>query len=355
MEKKERRTGWFYAFFVDLYENFTSFSCFYGLKQEKIIPLHFEIFKIKNMIPDFQTIMLPILEILADKKEHSIQDLILQVSDKFKLTEEERNELVPSGVQTKIYNRVTWVLTHFKKAHLAYTIRRGVIGITPEGIKILELKPQRIDLKFLKEIPAYKQWKDSYIKDWQDTHSSDKKDITDEIETDKTPEELLDYSYSQLKEELAIELIEKIKECSPSFFERLVVDLLIKMGYGGSRKEAGKVIGKSGDGGIDGTINEDKLGLDTIYIQAKKWEGNVGRPEIQKFVGALAGQGAKKGIFITTSAFSREAREYQPRNETKIVLIDGQDLANLMIEHGVGVSTKINYEIKKMDIDYFEE
>lgn len=298
------------------------------------------------MIPDFQTIMLPLLETLADNKEHNTQNLILQICDKFKLTDKERNELVPSGVQTKIYNRVSWVLTHFKKARLIYTISRGVFGITKEGIDIIQSKPQRIDLKFLKEIPEYKKWRE--------TGAADNNTI-EELEVDKTPEELLDYSYSQLKGELARELIEKIKECSPSFFERLVVDLLIKMGYGGSRKEAGKVIGKSGDGGIDGIINEDKLGLDTIYIQAKKWEGSVGRPEIQKFVGALAGQGAKKGIFITTSSFSKEAREYQPKNETKIVLIDGQDLANLMIEYGVGVSTKINYEIRKMDIDYFEE
>ena len=306
------------------------------------------------MIPDFQTIMLPLLEILADKKEHSLQNLILQISDKFKLTKEERNELVPSGVQTKMYNRVTWVLTHFKKAHLIYTIRRGVFSITQEGMKILESNPLRIDLKFLKEIPEYKQWKDS-IKDWQDTRSSDKKDVGEEIETNKTPEELLDYSYAQLKEELAIELIEKIKECSPSFFERLVVDLLIKMGYGGSLQEAGRVIGKSGDGGIDGIINEDKLGLDSIYVQAKKWEGVVGRPEIHKFIGALAGQGAKKGVFITTSHFTKEANDYQPKNDTKIVLIDGKKLADLMIEYGVGVTTKFNYEVKKMDSDYFEE
>lgn len=303
------------------------------------------------MIPDFQTIMLPLLEILADKKEHSLKDLLLQICDKYNLTEAEREELVPSGVQTKIYNRITWVVTHFKKAKLISSPKRGAFVITEKGLETLKSKPQRIDLKFLKEIPEYNKW--------EKTFNSDIKVVKDcpqeEIETNKTPEELLDYSYSQLKGELAIELIEKIKECSPNFFERLVVDLLIKMGYGGSRKEAGRVIGKSGDGGIDGIINEDKLGLDTIYIQAKKWESNVGRPDIQKFVGALAGQGAKKGIFITTSSFTKEAREYQPKNETKIVLIDGQDLANLMIEHGVGVSSKINYEIKKMDTDYFEE
>ena len=300
------------------------------------------------MIPDFQTIMLPLLEILADKKENTLQNLILHVCDTFLLTEEERNELVPSGVQTKIYNRVTWALTHLKKAKLISSPKRGIFIIADRGLETLKLNLERIDLKFLKEIPEYKTG-------WQERHSSEKKDVVEEIETGKTPEELLDYSYTQLKEELAVELVERIKECSPSFFERLVVDLLIKMGYGGSRKEAGRVIGKSGDGGIDGIINEDKLGLDSIYVQAKKWEGAVGRPEIHKFIGALAGQGAKKGIFITTSYFTREANDYQPKNDTKIVLIDGKKLAELMIENDVGVTAKFNYEVKKMDNDYFEE
>lgn len=306
------------------------------------------------MIPDFQTIMLPVLRLMKDRKEHKLQDMLLQICNEYHLTDEEREELVPSGVQTKIYNRISWVTTYFKKAGLIVSPKRSTFTITEQGLGVLKSKPERIDKNFLKTIPAYNKWKETYKKDWKEAHSFDN-NVIEELEVDKTPEELLDYSYSQLKEELAIELIEKIKECSPGFFERLVVDLLIKMGYGGSRKEAGKVIGKSGDGGIDGIINEDKLGLDTIYIQAKKWEGSVGRPEIQKFVGALAGQGAKKGIFITTSSFSKDAREYQPKNETKIVLIDGQDLANLMIEYGVGVSIKISYEIKKMDTDYFEE
>ena len=307
------------------------------------------------MIPDFQTIMLPLLKVLADQKEHTLQNLVVKICDEFSLTEEERKELVPSGVQTKIYNRVVWALTHFKKAKLILSPKRGVFIIGEKGLETLKSNQQRIDVKFLKEIPEYKVWQENYTKDWQGAHSYEKKNIVDELETEETPEELLDYSYSQLKEELAIEIIEKIKECSPNFFERLVVDLLIKMGYGGSRKEAGRVIGKSGDGGIDGIINEDKLGLDSIYIQAKKWESVVGRPEIHKFIGALAGQGAKKGIFITTSFFTKEANDYQPKNDTKIVLIDGKKLADLMIEHGVGVTTKLYYEVKKMDSDYFEE
>jgi restriction system protein len=304
------------------------------------------------MIPDFQTIMLPILKILEDKQEHKLQELILKICDEFELSEEDRNELVPSGVQTKIYNRITWAMTHFKKAGLAVSPKRSTFIIGEMGIQILKSHPVRVDLKLLNEIPAYKKWKEFS----KGIHSVEKNNIDeqsqDELET-KTPEEVLEDSYSQLKEELAIEIIEKIKECSPSFFERLVVDLLLKMGYGGSKR--GKVTGKSGDGGIDGIIDEDKLGLDTIYIQAKKWDTVVGRPEIHKFVGALAGQGAKKGIFITTSNFTKEANEYQPKNDTKIVLINGIRLANLMIEHNVGVATKINYEVKKIDSDYFEE
>ncbi|MDR2510886.1 MAG: restriction endonuclease [Bacteroidales bacterium] len=296
--------------------------------------------------------MLPILKILEDKQEHKLQELILKICDEFELSEEDRNELVPSGVQTKIYNRITWAMTHFKKAGLAVSPKRSTFIIGEMGIQILKSHPVRVDLKLLNEIPAYKKWKEFS----KGIHSVEKNNIDeqsqDELET-KTPEEVLEDSYSQLKEELAIEIIEKIKECSPSFFERLVVDLLLKMGYGGSKR--GKVTGKSGDGGIDGIIDEDKLGLDTIYIQAKKWDTVVGRPEIHKFVGALAGQGAKKGIFITTSNFTKEANEYQPKNDTKIVLINGIRLANLMIEHNVGVATKINYEVKKIDSDYFEE
>jgi len=300
--------------------------------------------------------MLPLLETFSNQKEYKKPELVEIISDRFNLTKEERLELLPSEKDYVIWNRVGWSMVYLKKAGLLHTPKRGVYQITKNGLEVLKLNPQRIDIKYLEKIHTFQEWREAYRNNKRDL---DKKSISDfqqdEVETNKTPEELLEYSYSQLREELAIELIEKIKECSPNFFERLVVDLLIKMGYGGSRKEAGRVIGKSNDGGIDGIINEDKLGLDTIYIQAKKWESNVGRPEIQKFVGALAGQGAKKGIFITTSSFSKDAREYQPRNETKIVLIDGQDLANLMIEHGVGVSTKINYEIKKMDTDYFEE
>ena len=305
------------------------------------------------MIPDFQTVMLPLLKKICDGKEYKLDTIVDLMAKEFKITDEERKELLPSG-QTFIFgSRVGWARTYMKKAGLIETPKRGYLKITDRGLNVLKQNPTKITITYLKQFPEFIEFQN--IKKDDSQNNSDIETIQSESINTQTPEELLEISYQSIRKDLAQELLDKILSLSPAFFERLVVDLLIKMGYGGSRKEAGKVIGKSGDGGIDGIINEDKLGLDTIYIQAKKWEGSVGRPEIQKFVGALAGQGVKKGIFITTSSFSREAREYQPKNETKIVLIDGQDLANLMIEHGVGVSTKINYEIKKMDIDYFED
>jgi len=311
------------------------------------------------MIPDFQTIMLPLLEVFADKKEYKKPELVEIISNKFNLTEEERSELLPSEKDYVIWNRVGWAMVYLKKAGLLDTPKRGVYQITESGLNILKLNPQRIDIKYLEKIQTFQEWRNTYRNNWKETSSFDKKDVSnfqqDEFESNKTPEELLDYSYSQLKKELAIELIEKIKECSPNFFERLVVDLLIKMGYGGSRKEAGKVIGKSSDGGIDGIINEDKLGLDTIYIQAKKWENTVPIAQIRDFAGSLLSKKAKKGIFLSTSDFPKSAYDFVSSIEPKIVLINGKELAELMIENGVGVATKMNYEIKKMDSDYFEE
>ena len=303
------------------------------------------------MIPDFQTIMLPMLEILADRKEHSLRELTSQISDRFELTDAERRQLLASGNQEIINNRVGWARVYLKKAKLIDKVRRGTFTITEQGIKVLASKPKRIDIKFLKSIPDFNEWQASY-KSPKNTINSDSES---EIEIEKTPEELLDYSFTKLKDELVIELIEKIKSCSPGFFERLVVDLLIKMGYGGSRKEAGQIIGKSGDGGIDGIIKEDKLGLDTIYIQAKRWENTVPVGQIRDFAGSLLSKKAKKGIFITTSNFPKNAYEFVSNIEHKIVLIDGKELAELMIEHNVGLTTKINYEIKKIDSDYFEE
>jgi restriction system protein len=294
--------------------------------------------------------MLPLLEIASDKNIHEFRAAIDTLIEKFNLTDEQKQELLPSGKQPIFENRAGWAKTHLKKAGLLNYPKRGCIEITERGISVLENKPEKIDMRFLKQFDEYNEFLNITNQNKNDDGS------INEIEI-HTPEELIETAFQNIKRTLADEILEKVRNVTPAFFERLVVDLLVKMGYGGSIKDAGKAIGKTNDEGIDGTIKEDKLGLDIIYIQAKRWkEGNVvGRPEIQKFVGALAGQGAKKGIFITASSFSKDAIEYSPKNETKIIMIDGIQLAELMIEYNVGVSNQQTYEIKKIDNDYFGE
>jgi restriction system protein len=306
------------------------------------------------MIPDFQTIMLPLLTILKDGNEHPLRDVITEISDQFNLTEEERLQLLPSANQTMISNRVGWARTYLKKANLLETPKRAILKITADGNNILSKSLPRIDVKFLQTLPKFQEWQSSYANKRDDIAESGNENKI-EIQTGKTPEELLDYSHNQLKDELASEIIDKVKSCSPAFFELLVIDLLIKMGYGGSRREAGEVLGKSGDGGIDGIIKEDKLGLDTIYIQAKRWENTVTIHQVRDFAGSLLSKKAKKGIFIATSSYPASAKEFVSSIEPKIVLIDGNELANLMIEYKVGVSVKKVYEVQRLDSDYFEE
>lgn len=304
------------------------------------------------MIPDFQTIMLPVLQILRDKKEHTLQELIAKISDEFKLSEEERKELLPSGNQAIVNNRVGWARTYLKKAGLLASPQRATFVITKKGLEVLESKPEKINIAFLKKMPKFKEWREDYK-----SKNKDDDDTIEETEQEsgKTPLELLDYSFQKLTNELSLELIDTVKNCSPIFFENLVIDLLVNMGYGGSKREAGKAIGKSGDGGIDGIIKEDKLGLDTIYIQAKKWERTVPVKEIRDFAGALLGQKARKGIFISTSDFPKSAYDYVKNIEPKIILIDGKRLTELMIENNLGLSIQTKYEVKKIDTDYFEE
>ena len=300
-------------------------------------------------IPDYQTIILPLLKFLADKKEHTRRSAIDHLSSVFSLTEEEKKELLPSGQQPIFDNRVGWARTYMKKAQLLETPKRGVMKITPRGLEALQKDLESINLEFLKQYPEFVEFKEVSKKE------KVKVDILTETSS-ATPEELMESGYISVRQALAQELLDKVKSCSPSFFERLVVELLVNMGYGGSRQDAGKAIGKSGDGGIDGIINEDRLGLDNIYVQAKRWdEGIVGRPEIQNFVGALAGKKAKKGIFITTSRFSKSAWDYASQLEQKIVLIDGVQLTNYMIDFNVGVTKSAMYEIKKIDFDYFSD
>ncbi len=261
--------------------------------------------------------------------------------------------LLPSGRQASFENKVAWSKTHLKKAGLLESPKRSYLKITDIGQKVLAQNPSKINMAFLKQYPQYLEFIGGNRID-----SETSKEVISETATEKsTPEEIIEKGYSDIRRAVASDLLERVLNISPLRFERLVIDLLVKMGYGGGFKDASTHSGKSGDEGIDGTIKEDKLGLDVIYIQAKRWKpGNqVGRPEIQKFVGALAGQGAKKGVFITTSTFSREARDYMPRNETKIVLLDGEELMQLMIDYNLGVSTINIYEIKQVDSDYFGE
>ncbi len=299
-------------------------------------------------IPDYQTTMLPLLRLASDNQEHRFRDAVQTLADEFDLTEEERKELLPSGQQAIFNNRVGWARLYLVKAGLMEATRRGYFKIIEQGHKALAQKPERIDKKFLMQFPEF-------IKAWELSKGKRKPEKGESISSETTPEESLESALQELNESLASDLLEAIKQSPPDFFERLVIDVLIKIGYGGSRKEAGQAMGRSGDGGIDGIIKEDKLGLDIIYIQAKRWDNTVGRPEIQKFAGALQGQRARKGIFISTSNFSKEALDYVKNIDSKIILIDGPRLAELMIGHNVGVSPVSTYEIKKIDSDYFTE
>jgi restriction system protein len=297
-------------------------------------------------IPDYQATMLPLLRFAGDGAEHSLREAIEALAGDFRLSPEERRELLPSGQQEVFDNRVGWARTYMKKAGLLRTTRRGFFEITERGTEALQKKPARIDGKFLEQYQEFREFKSL-------RHQPSTNGEQEELELTRTPEEALERAYQNLRSDLAADLITQIKQSPPSLFERLVVELLVKMGYGGSRKDAGKAIGKSGDEGIDGIIKEDRLGLDIIYIQAKRWENTVGRPEIQKFAGALQGQRARKGIFITTSEFSSEAHDYASRIESKIILIDGEELAQMLIDHNIGVTPVANYEIKRVDSDYF--
>ena len=297
-------------------------------------------------IPDFQTIMLPLLRCFIDGQDHSTQELLDILGEEFSLTQEELNALLPSGKQTIFYNRVGWARTYLTKAGLLEMSRRSYYRITERGRQVLSRNPSRIDMKFLEQFPEYLEFRE------RESGRRKPKEIATE-DGEKTPEEILEEAYEEIRNRLAQESLGLVRQSSPSFFEHLVVELLVKMGYGGSRRDAAKAVGQVGDEGIDGIIDEDRLGLDTIYIQAKKWDNVVGRPEIQKFVGALMGKRAKKGIFITTSSFSSEAVNYVSSIDAKIVLIDGKRLADLMIDYDVGVTPVTVYQLKRIDSDYF--
>ena len=308
------------------------------------------------MIPDYQTLMLPLLKFISDGQIHNTQDAVIQLSKEFKLTDEELEEWLPSKKQKTFHNRVHWAKAHLKMSGAIENISKGNFKITDKGKFVLEQKSPVINVKYLMTLfPDYQEKINGFRYKKKDDRVSPIFENDKEEELTETPEELIESGYQKIRKSLESELISKLKSTHPSFFEKIVVELLVKMGYGGSIQDAGKAIGKTGDEGIDGIIKEDKLGLDVIYIQAKRWEGVIGRPEVQKFVGALAGQRAKKGVFITTSYFTKEAIDYARQMDTKIVLIDGEKLSQYMIDYNLGVSVQNVYEIKKIDSDYFEE
>jgi restriction system protein len=305
-------------------------------------------------VPDYQSVMLPLLKFAEERKaEISTDDVVEVLATRLGLTDDDLKEMLPSGVQRTFVNRVGWAATYMKKAGLLEPTRRGYYRITPRGQELLQKKPSTINVKLLKQYPEFLEFQQL-----KGTRRGEKMNAPRESldMSTATPSEALESAYENLRDELVDELLAKLKKSSPSFFERIVVELLVKMGYGGSRADAGKAIGRSGDGGIDGIIKEDKLGLDVVYIQAKRWDNNpVGRPDVMQFAGALQAQKANKGIFITTSRFTDDARSYVSQIGSKIVLIDGEQLSHLMIEHDVGVSTVSLYPVKRIDVDYFDE
>ncbi len=299
-------------------------------------------------IPDFQTVMLPLLRLAGDNKPKSLRESVEALAKQFGLSEVERSILLPSGRQAIFDNRVGWARTYMKKAGLLDTPRRAFFQITSRGLDVLKEGPSRIDIAFLDRFPEFHSFR-AIRREKEDSEESP-------LPPDgSTPEETLINAYERIRANLEAELLDRVKGCSPSFFERIVVELLVKMGYGGTRRDAGMAVGRTGDGGIDGIIKEDRLGLDVVYVQAKRWDSTVGRPEVQKFAGALQGHRAKKGVFITTSEFSKDAIQYAAQIEIKIALIDGAELARLMIDHGLGVSLVETYDIKRIDSDYFTE
>ncbi len=302
-------------------------------------------------MPDYETLMHPLLSRLADEQIRVVKDVVAQLADEFKLTLEERAQLLPSGGTLTFASRVGWAKTYLKKAGLVQQPKRGLVQITDQGKAALAQQPVRIDVGFLEQFSSFLDFRNSSREKPISTRLNDVLPLP----SDLTPDEVIEAAYQRSISALADEVLERVKACSPIYFERLVVQLLIQMGYGGSREEAGKAVGRSGDGGIDGVINEDRLGLDAIYLQAKRWSNVVGRPDIQQFVGALAGQRATKGVFISTSRFTQEAKDYAANSQYKVVLIDGERLAELMIEHDLGVSVAATYQLKRIDSDFFNE
>jgi restriction system protein len=302
-------------------------------------------------VPDFQSIMLPLLRIAADGKEHRLSDLRARLGSEFNLTQDEQDELLPSGRQSRFANRVAWAKVYLERGGLLVSPQRGRFTISARGLEVLKTAPARIDVRFLTQYPEFLEFQKAKRQTEEPSTQSTAPEATDV----DTPEEALEAAHAKIEASLASQVLARVKPGSPAFFERLVGELLVKMGYGGSRADAGHAIGRSGDEGIDGIISEDRLGLDIVYLQAKRWEGSVGRPEVQKFVGALHGKRARKGVLITTGSFTADAIAYVEHIDPKVVLIDGRRVAELMVDFEVGVTTLRTYHVKGLDSDYFEE
>ncbi len=301
-------------------------------------------------IPDYQTLMLPLLRLTEDGAEHPFREAVECLATEFQLTDDERTELLPSGASHVFGSRVGWARSYLKQAGLLDAPRRGVFRITADGLALLKKKPAKVDNNLLNQYESFRAFRSRGR-----AVEGGSLVAPAEVASEQTPEDAMATAYQRVRKNLEAELLDQIRASSAAFFERLVVDLIVAMGYGGSRQDAGRAIGRSGDEGIDGIIKEDRLGLDVIYLQAKRWKDTVGRPEIQKFAGALQGQRANKGILITTSNFSRDALAYVNVIATKIILIDGEMLTSLMVDYNVAVALTGTYELKKIDTDYFED
>ena len=312
-------------------------------------------------IPDYQSLMCPLLAFAADGTEKNIREAVAELARDFKLSDDEINQLLPSGKQTLLSNRVHWARTYLDKARAIRRTRRSHFIITDRGKDLLAKNPTRIDNAVLRQFPEFVAFISP--KDLgKEEPAVEKHDIAVETHfevtpTSATPEEAIQQAENQILSSLRSTILERIAELSPTFFEQLVVDLIVAMGYGGSRNSVVQRLGKSGDEGIDGIVNEDALGLDVVYLQAKRYatDNTIGRERIQQFAGALVGQGASKGVFVTTSSFSKGAIEYASKVPQRIILIDGDELTRLMVQYGVGVRIERTVDIKRIDADYFSE
>jgi restriction system protein len=304
-------------------------------------------------VPEFDEIKAPALQFFADGKLHRLAEVFEVLAKHFGLTEAEQNEMLPSGYQRRWHNRANWACYDLFRAGLLDRPKKGNYIITELGQKVAKEKPALIDRDFLAKFPSFVKFVETRTK--KDGSVGEPEPHQGVTEKSNTPQEVIETAYRTLLSGLKSELLGLVKKMDPYRFEQLVVDLLVAMGYGGSREEAAKVTKASNDEGIDGVINEDRLGLDVVYIQAKRWQNTVGRKEIQSFVGALAGQQAHKGIFITTSDFADTAKAYVKNITQKVILVDGDRLADLMLEHNIGVALSHAYKLKRIDSDYFEE